>query len=66
MAFICNNQPTQLKVLEQFIINITRELNTTRQLLLQEVIPKTLGGAGKDKFFDSSENDIMEGRSDAN
>jgi hypothetical protein len=41
MAFICNNQPTQLKVLEQFIINIR--------------------GAGKDKFFDSSENDIMEG-----
>ena len=29
MAFICNNQPTKLKVLEQFIINLTRELNTT-------------------------------------
>lgn len=41
-------------------------MNTRRRLLLQEVMPKTLGGSGKDKFFDSSGNDIMQGRSDAN
>ena len=33
---------------------------------MHEVITKTLGGAGKDKFFDSSGSDIMEGGSDAN